>query len=157
MTEGQPLSDEEAIAQIAAAMKDNAPTPDEKHNVHTFLTKAVQELDTIKVAKLGNLRDDKEMNELGMPTWNVRGSFEMGRISDKIMGNTFFKDFFDLSATETLATSLSREGFMIRQASTTTKQVADVTKRRKVNKGMFRKTEETSGGDTTGSAGSNVQ
>ena len=58
--------------------------------------------------------------------------------------------FFLKQAWETLATSLSREGFIIRQATTTTKQIADATKRRKINRGMFgKKTIEESGGDIT--------
>ena len=148
--EEQPMTDDEAIMKIAQAMKDNAPTQDEKQNVHTFLVNVIQASEPIKIAKVGNLRDDKEMNELGFPTWNVRGALEMARISDKIMDNTFFKEFFEDSAVETLATSLSRTGFIIKQATTQTKQVADTTRRRKVNKGMFgSKTIEETGGDTT--------
>ena len=66
------------------------------------------------------------------------------------MENDYFKGFFEKDLMNTMGTSLSREGFLIRQATVTTKQVADVTKRRKVNKGMFgSKTIEESGGDTT--------
>lgn len=144
----QEISDEEAIMKIAQAMKDNAPSQEDKQNVHTFLINVVKEDEINNMMKIGNLRDDKEMNELGIPAWNVRGSLEMARISDKLMGNEMFKDYFQASAIETLGTSLSREGFLIKQATTTTKQVADATKRRKINKGMFgsKKIEE-SGGD----------
>ena len=143
------LSDEEAILKIAQAMKDNAPSQEDKQNVHTFLTNVVKEEGVEHSSKIGNLRDDKEMNELGVPVWNVRGCLEMARISRLIMQNTFFQDYFESSARETLSSSLSREGFIIRQATTQTKQVADITKRRKINKGMFgaKKIEE-SGGDT---------
>ena len=143
------LSDEEAIMKIAQAMKDNAPTQEDRHNVHTFLTNVVKEEGIEHSSKIGNLRDDKEMNELGVPVWNVRGCLDMAKISDKIIGNDFFKEYFEGSAINTLATSLSREGFLIKQATTTTKQVADATKRRKINKGMFgSKRIEESGGDT---------
>jgi len=144
----QDISDEEAIMKIAQAMKDNAPSQEDKQNVHTFLINVVKENQIENVSKIGNLRDDKDLNELGVPSWNVRGALEMARISEKLMGNTFFKEYFQTSASETLATSLSREGFLIKQATTTTKQVADATKRRKINKGMFgsKKIEE-SGGD----------
>jgi hypothetical protein len=110
-------------------MKDNAPTPDEKQNVHTFLTSVIQAADTDKIIKGGSLRDDKEMNELGHPTWNVRGSLEMARISDLIMDNPFFKSYFDAATVETSATSLSRNGFIIRQSNSTIKQVSDSTRR----------------------------
>lgn len=143
----QEMSDEDAIMKIAAAMKDNAPTPDEKHNMHTFLVNAVKEDEVEHVIKLGNLRDDKELNELGIPVWTVRGSLEMARISNMIMDNEFFKDYFNKATIETVSSSLSREGFMIRQSGTTTKAVADVTKRRKTNKGWFKNTTEQSGGD----------
>ena len=143
------MSDEQAIMKIAQAMKDNAPSQEDKQNVHTFLINVVKEQEIDNVTKVGNLRDDKDLNEIGIPVWNVRGCLEMARISRLIMQNTFFQDYFESSARETLSSSLSREGFIIRQATTQTKQVADITKRRKINKGMFgaKKIEE-SGGDT---------
>jgi hypothetical protein len=142
------MSDQEAIMKIAAAMKDNAPSQEDKTNVHTFLLNVVQAEEPKKVAKIGNLRDDKEMNELGKPVWNVRGDFGLALISKEIMENDYFTNYFEQDAVITLNTSLSREGFLVRQASTTTKAVADVTKRRKMNRGMFgHKDIETSGGD----------
>ena len=139
------LSDKEAIMKIAAAMKDNAPTQEDKQSIHTFLFNVATADSTIKV---GNLRDDKEFNELGIPPHNVRGSLEMARIGELIMTNDFFRDWFNKEAESTLATSLSREGFLVRQATTQTKQVADITRRKKTNKSWFKSKEETSGGDT---------
>jgi len=160
MTEEQKqeqMTDDEAILKLAAAMKDNAPSQDEKHNVHSFLTKVVTEEGVERTSKLGNLRDDKELNELGIPQWSVRGCLKMARISDMIMRNDYFKDYFNAAAMEVTGTSLSREGFIIRQATTSTKQLADITKRKKINKGMFgsKKIEET-GGDTTTNAGQSI-
>lgn len=144
------MSDEEAIMKIAAAMKDNAPAQEDRQNVHTFLLNVVQVTEVDKASKVGNLRDDKEMNELGKPTWTVRGDLGMALISDEIMDVPFYKNYFEKDALITLNTSLSREGFLIKHATITTKQVADVTKRRKINKGMFgHKTIEESGGDIT--------
>ena len=72
------------------------------------------------------------------------------------MDNNYFKDYFLDEGEITTATSLSREGFLVRQATTQTKQVADVTRRRTVNKGWFGKEKvNESGGDVTGAAGSN--
>ena len=142
----QEMTDEEALKKIAEAMKDNAPSPDEKQNVHTFLHNIATSEDTTKT---GNLRDDKELNELGIPEYNVRGCKEMERIARKLMNNSFIADYFKQEAEDTLATSLSREGFLVRQGTTSTKQVADITRRRKINKGWFgRKTVEETGGDT---------
>jgi len=139
------LTDEQAIMKLAAAMKDNAPTQEDKQSVHTFLFNVATAEDT---KKTGNLRDDKEMNELGVPVHNVRGSLELKRISSFIMDNTFFEDWFKQEAEETLATSLSREGFLVKQATVQVKQVADMTRRKKTNKGWFGKDKkiEESGG-----------
>ena len=140
------MTDEEAILKIASAMKDNAPTAEDKQSVHTFLFNVATAKDT---RKIGNLRDDKDINELGMPSHNVRGSLELARISDLIMDNEIFTNWFNNEAEATLATSLSREGFLVRQATTQTKNVADVTRRKKVNKGWFgKKTIEESGGES---------
>ncbi len=141
------MSDEQALMKIAQAMKDNAPTLDDKQNVYTFLRDVVLAKDTTKI---GNLRDDNELNELGIPEHTVRGCKEMARIADNLMGNDFFRDYFNAEAEDTLATSLSRGGFLVRQATVQTKQIADITRRRKINKGWFGKQKgEESGGDTT--------
>jgi len=147
MVEQKEMSDDEALAKIAFAMKDNAPVQDEKHNVHTFLHDVVIAPDTTKI---GYLQVDKDKDELGDPEYTVRGCKELARIAGKIMDNKFFEDYFKSEVEDTLATSLSREGFIIKQGTTTTKQIADVTKRRKINKGWFGKAKiEESGGDTT--------
>lgn len=140
------LSDED-LMKLAIAMKDNAPTQEDKHNVHTFLHDVAIADDTTKT---GYLKSDKELDELGIPTYTVRGSKDMALISEKIMDNIYFQGYFEKEAENTLATSLSREGFLIKQATIQTKQVADITKRRRINRGWFgtKKIEE-SGGETT--------
>ena len=143
------ISDEDAIMKIAAAMKDNAPSQEEKQNVHTFLFNVVTAKDTTKI---GNLRDDKDYNELGFPNWTVRGSLDMARISGMIMDNPFFEGYFKQAAEDALGTSLSRNGFLVKQASLQTKQIVDATRRKKTNKGWFSKKEETSGGEITDSS-----
>ena len=141
------ISDEEALMRVAAAMKDSAAGQEEKHSVPSFLFNVVKAKDSTKI---GNLRVDKEINELGAPVFSVRGAKEMQLISNKIMDNEYFSDYFEQEAEDTLATSLSREGFLIRQVNLQTKQVADITKRRKINKGWFGKqTVEEQGGDVT--------
>jgi len=133
MTE-QEMSDDEAIKKIAEAMKENSGTQEEKQNIHTFLHNVAIAKNTTKV---GNLRDDKELSELGYPNRTVRGSFDLARISKYILNNKFLQEYFNSEAEDTLATSLSRAGFLVKQATTNTKQIADVTKKRKINKGMF--------------------
>lgn len=141
------ISDEDALLKIAEAMKGNAPSLEDKQSVFTFLFNVATAEDTTKTA---NLRDDKDMNELGVPAYTVRGAKEMALISNKIMDNNYFKEYFIAEAENTLSTSLSREGFLVRQGTTQTKQIADVTKRKKVNTGWFgKKSVEESGGDST--------
>ena len=139
------MTEEEALMKLAMVMKDNAPSQEEKHNVHEFLDNVVKAEDTSKIA---NLRDDKDLDELGIPAYTVRGAKDMALVSEKIMDNTYFQKYFEKEAENTLATSLSRMGFLVRQATVQTKVVADATKRRKVNKGWFgAKKIEYSGGD----------
>jgi len=141
--EEQELSDDEAILKIAAAMKDSSQSKEDKQSIHTFLFNVATADDT---RKIGNLRNDKDFNELGIPPHNVRGSFELARISDLIMENETFAGWFEKEAENTLATSLSSEGFLIKQATTVTKNVSDMTPRRKTNSGWFgKKTIESSG------------
>lgn len=141
------MSEEELFLKLASAMKDSTTLQDEKHNIHTFLNKVVEAEDTTKI---GNLEVDKDIDELGVPVYPVRSALDLALIADKIMENDYFKEYFEKEAENTLGTSLSRRGFLIRQATTVTKQVADVTKRRKINKGWFGKQKvEESGGDTT--------
>jgi hypothetical protein len=143
------MTEDEALLKLAQAMKDNAPTPEDRQSVHTFLHNIAIAKNTTKT---GNLRDDKDMNELGVPLYTVRGARDMALISDEIMDNKYFKRFFKKDAEITLSTSLSREGFLVRQGTTQTKQVADITKRRTINKGWFGKQKiQEQGGDTTGS------
>ena len=140
------LSDEQALMKIAQAMKDNAPSQEDKQNVHTFLRDVVMAKDSTKI---GNLQVDKDINELGIPAHTVRGDKEMSLIANKIMNNNFFREYFDKEAEDTLATSLSRNGFLDRLATIQTKQIADITKRKKTNSGWFgRKKTDESGGDT---------
>lgn len=145
--ETEEMTDEQAILKIAQAMKD-APSQEDKQNVHTFLLNVVQAENIDKISKVGNLQTDKECNELGKPRWHVRGALEMARISDMLMDNKFFQEYFERQAIETLNTSLSSGGFLVRQATVQTRNVADVTKRKKYNTGMFKKgVAEESGGD----------
>ncbi len=139
------MTDEEALMKLASAMKDNASSVEERQNVHTFLFNVASAKDTTKI---GNLRVEGEIDELGVPRNSLRGIKELELISERIMSNKFFKNYFKKRAENILATSLSREGFLVRQGTTQTKQVADVTRRRKVNKGWFgKKTEEIQGGE----------
>lgn len=144
--EQEQMSDEEALMKLAQAMGKNVPTEEEKQSLFSFLRSVITEENNIKI---GNLVVTKEYDEIGIPQHSVRACLEMKRIADKIMNNKYLENYFDLKAQETLASGLSREGFLIRQSSTQTKQVADVTKKRVVNKKLFgREQVQETGGDT---------
>ena len=113
------------------AQSQMSPTPEEKHNIHSFLNNVATATDTTKT---GFLTED----EVGTPRYSLRSLKEFAQIADKIMGNEYIKEFFLSEAENVTATSLSREGFLIKQATTQTKRIADVTKPKKPNKSWFK-------------------
>lgn len=137
--EGEQLSTEE-LGQLARylSQSDSTPIPDQKHNVHEFLHSVATETDTTKV---GFLKEE----ELGKPKHPVRGYKEFALICKDIIGNDYFKDFFTAEGEIVTATSLSREGFLVKQATTTTKQLADITKIKKENKSWFKRKDSNEG------------
>lgn len=109
---------------------DMYPVPEQKYNVHLFLHRVATAQDTSKV---GNL----DLEEVGKAKYAVRSLQEFALISDKIIENDTFKDYFTKWAEIVLATSLSKEGFLVRQGTTTTRNYGDITKAKKPNKGWF--------------------
>jgi len=133
----QEMSDDEALRRIAEVMAGNAPTPEDKQSVHTFLHNVAIARDT---TKLGYLRDDKEINELGTPRNPIRTYKGMALIASMIMGNDYFEDYFEKEAEILTATSLSRDAKLIELAILQRREIADVTKRKITpNKGWFKK------------------
>ena len=115
-----------------------APIPEEKHNVFSFLNKVATSDDTTKV---GNLNID----ELGMPTLTLRAYKDLGLISDKIIGNTFFHDYYIAKGENITATSLSKDAKLINLAIMQKRIIEDTTKPKKENKGWFKKKEGNQG------------
>lgn len=107
------------------------PKQEPKFNIHTFLNEVLKTDDTTKV---GFLNED----ELGMPRHSVRNMKECALISDKIMCNSLFKDFFNQSAEDVVATSLSRNAKLLTIAVTQKRTVADETKIRTPSKSWFK-------------------
>ena len=133
MSEEEPTNEE-----MWKALSDSGqsfPMSEEKYNVHLFLHRVATADDTTKV---GFLKEE----EIGMPTNHIRGLKEFALISEKIIDNKFFKDYFLAESENVTATSLSREGFLVKQATTQTKRLADVTKTKKQNKGWFSKKDD---------------
>jgi len=130
------------LAQYLAA-SGSTPQQEEKYNTHLFLHRVATSDDTTKTGNLTDL-------ELGMPRQHLRAMKQMALISDKIMDNSLFKDYFNAKSEIITATSLSKEGFLVKQATTTTRQIADVTKKKATaNKSWFTKKEKPAEGEQT--------
>ena len=108
----------------------------EKANTHSFFTKVIQNDDTTKT---GNLSDE----ELGNPQITLRGLKELELFSKKVEENKLWEEYFGQMAEITTATSLSKEGFLLRLSVTQKKELADVTAKPKKNKGWFKKKDST--------------
>jgi len=132
------ISEDEAIMKIAEAMKGNAISPEEKQNVFTFLNNVAMARDTSKV---GFLRDDADLNEVGIPKLPVRTFHSLALVSRDIMNNEYFATFFEKEAEIVSKTSLSRGGFLTKLAVVQRREIADISpsKRRKENKSWFKK------------------
>lgn len=113
------------------------PIPEEKYNVHLFLHRVATAPDTTKVGFLSQ-------EEVGIPRYSLRSLKEFGLISGSIIGNKTFEEYFTKLGEIVSSTSLSKQGFLVRQATTTTRQIADVTKEKKPNKGWFKKKDKSS-------------
>jgi hypothetical protein len=130
MSEDEMLNEDELTDRLAGLIGSN-PMPEEKHNVHSFLFNVATADDT---TKLGNINE----TELGTMPQTVRSSKELALISDKIMNNNFFKDYFDKESEIMTATSLSKDAKLVSLAVLQKREVADVTKKSKPNKGWFK-------------------
>lgn len=111
-----------------------APIPEEKHNVHSFLHKVATADDTTKV---GNLTAE----EVGIPITNLRAIKQIALVSDSIMGNTIFSDYYQKKGEILTSTSLSKDAKLINLAITQKRTIEDQTGKTqmKENKGWFKK------------------
>jgi hypothetical protein len=105
----------------------------EKANIHSFFTKVIENLDTTKT---GNVDEE----ELGKPQISVRGLKELELFSRDVYMDDSWGDYFEKMAEIQTATSLSKEGFLMKLSVTSKKEMADVTpKTKKKNSGWFKK------------------
>ena len=127
------MTDAEA-EKILAQLATTTPTGEDKQNIHTFLNNVAVADDTTKT---GFLRDDDKLNEVGMPKLPVRAYKSMALVSSDIMGNEYFKSYFEKEGEIITSTSLSRDAKLLNLAVLTKKEIEDTTKTRKKNKGWF--------------------
>lgn len=106
-----------------------------KQNVHTFLHNVATAEDT---TKLGNLKED----EIGLPSNPLRVYKNMALFANDIMENEELAKYFLDESEIITSTSLSKEALLLRLAVTQKRELADVTKTRKENKGWFKKKDD---------------
>ncbi len=130
MSENEELYTEDQVKAYGEEMVRQS--AQEKANVHSFFTKIIQNPETTRI---GNVTED----ELGSPQITIRGLKELEVFSKDIETDSLWAGYFSSMAEATTSTSLSKEGFLIRQSQTQKKELADTTPKRKANKGWFRK------------------
>jgi hypothetical protein len=118
------MSDDEAVKRLAEAMSGTSGVIDEKLNVHKFLFSVATASDT---TKLGYLRDDRDLNEIGVPKYPIRAYKSLALISDKIMNNPYFTEYFNAESEIVTSTSLSRMGKLINLAVLQKREISDVS------------------------------
>ena len=141
------MADEELTESEKQEIKDllgyGSNLPDTKHNVHTFLNNVATAEDT---TKLGNL----EANELGNLNNPVRAFKHLGIFAERIMHKKDLAGFFYGNSEIGTSTSLSKEGFLVKQATLQKRVLADETKKRKPNKGWFKSKDKGEDNDEQG-------
>ena len=134
--EPQPeMSDEEAMQRLTTALSGSGLSPHERDNLFTFLNKIIETPDTTKVA---NLRDDKDLNEVGVPKLPVRTYQSLALVASDIMNNPFFEQYFKKEAEIMTSTSLSRNGFLAKLGVIQRREISDGTPRKKIKRGWFK-------------------
>lgn len=119
--------------QLAEALKASGitPTPDEKHNVHVFLSKVATSEDTTKT---GNL----SIEELGVTPYSERTYKTLELVSDKLCNDDIWAEYFKKKAEILTSTSLAKNGFLTSLAVIQRRQIEEIKKERKENKGWFK-------------------
>ena len=131
----EPEMTEQEIAERLSNLVGNTPTADAQNNVHTFLHNVATAKDTTKT---GNLT----IEELGNPTLPSRTYKELELFCNSVANMDWYGEYFRKKGEILTSTSLSREAKLITLAisSLQKREMADVTKQRKPNKGWFKKT-----------------
>jgi len=104
----------------------------EEKGIDNFFLEIIREDDTTKV---GNLTKE----ELGIPMLPVRTLKELEYDSRLIPSMSAFVNYFKAQSENILATSLSRDGFLIKARITQKKELIDKDKRKERTKGLFGK------------------
>ena len=106
----------------------------EEKGIDNFFLEIVRAEDSVKIA---NLDED----ELGMPQLPIRTLLELKNDAELIPSMSSFKDSFEKTAENILASSLSKGGFLIKARITQKKEFLD-DKKKKIKRGLFGKEKE---------------
>lgn len=133
--ETEPMS-EEQIAEKLAQLVGTTPTPEEKQNVYTFLHNVAIADDTTKVGYLTG-------EEIGTPVHPIRTLKELALFCSDVANMSYYSNYLKAKSEIITSTSLSRDAKLISLAVLTKKEIAEVTKIKKKNKGWFKRKEPT--------------
>jgi len=130
----EPEMTEQEIAERLSNLVGTTPMSDAQNNVHTFLHNVATAKDTTKT---GNLTTE----ELGNPTLPSRTYKELALFCSEVADMDYYADYFKQKGEILTSTSLSRDAKLITLAisSLQKREMADVTKPKKPNKGWFSK------------------
>lgn len=135
MSEEEQLTPEESEELKKLLGSGGAPVPEEKNNIHTFIAKVLTAKDTTKV---GNLKEE----EIGMMRNPVRAYKEEEIWSRNIIKCEELAQMFAANSEIATSTSLSRGGTLLKVATTTTRNIADLTvPKQNTNSGWFKSKE----------------
>jgi hypothetical protein len=110
---------------------------DSKASPASFFKDVVKTDDTLRV---GNL----DTTELGVSKLPVRTYEELALFSKEVANQPEWATYFTKMSKIQTDSSLSKEGFLLKQINTTKKELADVTAKPKENKGWFKGKKEES-------------
>ena len=104
-----------------------------RSNVHSFFTNIIKAKDTTKTGYL-------DVEELGKSKLPIRTYKELALFSKDIYGDDDWADYFNKMSEIQTATSLSKDGILLKLSVTQKKELADVSpKDKKQNKRWFKK------------------
>jgi len=107
----------------------------EEKGIDNFFLEIIRNDDSLK---LGNLTQD----EIGLPQLPVRTLVELADDCENIPSMSSFVDDFRKQAQNMIASSLSKEGFLIKARITQKKELLDSDKRKQKRRSLFGRVEE---------------
>lgn len=127
----EPQVTEEQLAEALKAY--GSPQPEEKHNVHKFISEVAKSKDTTKTGFLTDI-------ELGTTPYAERTYKNLELQSKELCNDDIWANYFAKKAEILTATSLSRNAKLINLAIVQRRELADMTDQPKaINKGWFQK------------------